>query len=525
MAKDNQQSIDGFTLRRRTPGNQNLNRSSLERPAIPHKFMRPHAERTGSESSAAPEILPQPKVVAQGGLKRSEIDESLRAVDEQTPAKPKKRRRFRMNKKFIIWTVVILLILGIGYFAGRLILSAGRVFSGNLFDLLASNVPLKQDSSGRTNILIFGTSEDDPNHGGAALADSIMVLSVDQTKNTAAMVSMPRDMWVDYGEACISGYSGKINVVYMCGAENGDESAGAAKLQSKVGEVFGLDVQYYVKVNYTVLRQAVDAVGGVTVMIDSDDPRGIYDFNTKIKLPNGPATLNGERALALARARGDGGGYGLANSNFDREKNQQALLIALRNKALSTGTLTNPVAITQLVDALGNNVRTNFSAAEIKTLAEVGTKIDASRVISISLVDKENPVVTTGAYNGQSIVRPIAGIEDYSDIQAYIKKYLLGGEIAAENATIEVLNASTQMGVAGQKADELIAAGLFNVSAKDAVHNSNVALTWYDLSKGNKPNTSAKLVSVLGQQPSKNSPPSDVQSQADFVIILGDGTN
>lgn len=521
MAKDNQQSIDGFTLRRRTPQNQNLTSGSFDRPAIPHKSMRPHAERVQSESSAAPEILPKPEAVAQGGLRRSEIDESLRAVDDQPKPKTVKRRRFRMNKKFIIWTTVILLVLGIGYFAGRLLLSAGRVFSGNLFDLLGSNVPLKQDESGRTNILIFGTSEDDPGHGGAALADSIMVLSLDQTKNTAAMVSMPRDMWVNYGEACISGYSGKINVVYMCGAENGDEAAGAAKLQSKVGEVFGLDVQYYVKVNYTVLRQAVDAVGGVTVMIDSDDPRGIYDFNTKLKLPNGPATLNGERALALARARGDGGGYGLANSNFDREKNQQALLIALRNKALSTGTLTNPVAITQLVDALGDNVRTNFTAAEIKTLSEVGTKIDASKVTSISLVDEDNPVVTTGAYNGQSIVRPIAGLTDYSKIQAHIKKYLLGGDIASEDATIEILNASTQVGIAGKKADELRAAGLFNITTKDAISNSDKPLIWYDLSNGTKPKTAAKLSEVLGQQPSKNSLPSDILTDVDFVVLLG----
>ena len=172
-------------------------------------------------------------------------------------AAPIKRRRFRFNKKIAIWLAVILLVVGVGYFITRLVLSAGRVFSGNIFDLLGSNVALKEDENGRTNILIFGTSDDDPGHDGADLTDSIMVLSLDQDKKTAAMVSMPRDMWVDYGQACVSGYSGKINVVYMCGAGNGDEAAGAAKLQAVVGEVFGLNLQYYVKVNYTVEKARI----------------------------------------------------------------------------------------------------------------------------------------------------------------------------------------------------------------------------------------------------------------------------
>src|SRR5690606_36821939 len=109
----------------------------------------------------------------------------------------------------------------------------------------------------------------------------------------------------------------------------------------------------------------------------SDDPRGIYDPNfdwecnhqcNYVKYPNGPAHLDGKHAVLLARARDSTGmGYGLADGNFAREQYQQKILVALRDKAASVGTLANPAAVAQLIDSLGNNVRTNVSTGEVKT--------------------------------------------------------------------------------------------------------------------------------------------------------------
>ena len=522
----NQQSIDGFSLRRRSPQSGALGKNGLERPAIPQQFLRPHAERATAKTSAAPEILPNPEATKRGGLTRAEIDASLRAVDTK-PVKKKKSRRFRkiVNKKLIAGVIVLLMLVGAGYFVSKIVLSAGRVFSGNVLDLLAGGEPLKKDENGRSNILIFGTSEDDPGHSGAALTDSIMLLSIDQEKKTAAMVSVPRDLWVDYGRACLSGYSGKINVMYVCGAEDGDEVAGAAALQSKVGEIYGFDIQYFVKVNYTVVREVTSALGGVTVTIESDDPRGIYDSNMGeiLRLSNGPHTIEGEQALAFARARGDGYiNYGFPRGAFTRELNQQKLMIAIRDKALSAGTLTNPIAVTGIMDALGNNIRTNFSAKEIKTLMKLGKDIPPTSIVQISLVDESDPMLTTGPHNGQSIVRPVAGIDDFSEVQAYIKQRMNSDGVVEEDATIEVLNASTQYGIAGKKATELTEAGLINVTTNDTEHNSTKVLLWYDLTGGKKPKTAAKLASVLGQQSAGKALPTGVQSEADFVIVLGD---
>lgn len=517
-------SIDGFTLRRQTSDVGGLERKSLDAYNIPTQSMRSRTERAyAAPSSEQPEILPRPEIVQDKGLRRADIDESLRAVDDENQSKKKQRKHVRwFRRKSVIAAFIMVLLLGSGglFFVSKLMSLSGRVFgSGNVLDLLGAGAELKKDDNGWTNVLLFGTSEDDAGHNGAALTDSIMVLSINKTNKAATMVSMPRDMWVSYDMACTWGYSGKINALYQCYAENGDVAKGATALKDKVGEIFGLDVQYYVKVNYTVVRQLTTALGGVTVTVESSDPRGLYDINTKLKLPNGPATLQGEQALAFVRARGDGGGYGFEGSNFVREQNQQKMLVAIRDKALSLGTLSNPAKVLSIMDALGDNIRTNFSTAEVKTLASMGKEI--SNVTHINLYDNDKRVVTTGMYNGQSIVQPLAGVGVYTGIQSYITAQMNGGSVETEDATVQVLNGSGKVGAAAAKQTELTQAGLLNITVGDTSYAPKSAVVWYDTTGGKKPKTQAKLSSVLGKKPAEATLPAGVQSTADFVVILG----
>ena len=460
--------------------------------------------------------------------------------DDEPKAKTKKRFRLRKPSrktvKRIIIVLVILLLVGLGYFAYKFFTTGNKIFKGNpLNAILSQGKDLKTDINGRSNILIFGTSEDDPQHDGADLTDSIMLMSVDQKKKDAFMVSIPRDLYVDYGQACLSGYKGKINVVYICNKDQGEE-AGQTALRKKVGEVLGLDVQYAVHINYTVLRQAVDAVGGITVVIESKDPRGILDRNFdwdcpggagkcyNVKYPNGPAQLNGKQALYLARARGAdplGRTYGLPQANFDREVYQRKILIALKDKAVSAGTLANPIAVSNLLDALGNNVRTNFDADEIKTLVKIGQDIKNENIRSVSLNDPEKPLVITGNINGESIVKPSAGLTAYGEIQSTIKAYSTNDYAVLEKAVIAVLNASGPVGSAQTKADEIKQNGLTVKvvgNAPAALGTSPIQL--FDQSGGKKPETLKKLEKILNAK-ANTTIPAGLGSDADFVIVIG----
>jgi LCP family protein required for cell wall assembly len=537
MENAKSKNLDGFVVRRRPAINDR--RLGLDNLQVPKEYLMNPELKNGSGNSQPnlakitddmSQIQPIPMA---GKAKRNSGKHDFDLTLDAPGATRKKRFALhRPTKKAVKRTAIVLLVLaiiGIGYFGWKFFVNSGRVFNGNPLAFFTGNKELKKDQYGRTNILLFGTSEDDAEHEGADLTDSIMIASLDQEKKNAFMVSVPRDLWVKYGQACNSGYEGKINEVYMCNADESEE-AGQAALRTKVGEVFGLDLQYSVHVNYTVLKEAVDAVGGITVKIDSPDPRGILDRNFDwkcgykcyyVKHKNGPAALDGEHALALARARNAAGGYGLTEGNFDREKYQQRILVALKEKATSAGTLANPVSVSNLLDSLGNNVRTNIAADEVNSLVVVAREVDASTITQLSLNDEEEPLVTTGNVSGASVVRPVAGLYNYSELQQYIRAHVSGDKAALEGATITVLNGSGVPGAAQKKADELMAQGLAVDETSNAPAGTYGSVQLYDLSKGTKPATKEKLEKILGVSVTTQVLPSSVTSDSDFVIIIG----
>lgn len=343
-------------------------------------------------------------------------------VDPSYTDKPNKSL---MKNKIIRAALIFILVffLVIGYFGYRLYSAGDGVFGGSLLTALTKNDPLQVDKYGRTNFLIFGTSEDDEGHSGKLLADSIMVLSVNPETYEANTISIPRDLWVKYPENCTVGSEGKINATYFCGINNGkSEQDASLDLAKVVSTVIGTDVQYYAKINYSVVRDSVNALGGIEVVINSSDSRGIYDKATDLTLPNGVVVLDGEQALDLARARNAKGGYGLPRSNFDREKNQQLILKAMQDKAKSTGILANPLNITRLSESIGDNIVTNVPSSQLKSILDLSKNTQSSNIETIDLVSKENPLLKTAPINGQSAVVPVAGVFNYSQIHALIEQ-------------------------------------------------------------------------------------------------------
>lgn len=489
------------------------------------------------------------------GLGRSDIDESLIGIgsiedNDQKNAKKRlwflrRRKQARIKKprgkvfKLFKWLIILLILAGLsvgGYTAYKLITAGGNVFRGNIMDIFKTK-ELKQDGGGRSNFLIVGTSEDDPGHGGALLTDSILVVSVDQKNKNLYMFSVPRDLYVEFGMACNSGYAGKINEYFICSNDGDNKEAEQdrlAKMQEFVGNIFGLDIQYGIHVNHTVIRQVVDAIGGIDVDIQgSNGDPGILDRNFDwrcnytcylVKYTNGVHHLDGEHALFLAMARGDvSPTYGLGNSNFDREKNQQKILTAIKQKAMTTGILTNLGAVTNIIDALGENLRTNIATDEIQTLMKLAGDIKPADVHSISLVDKDNPVMTTGMYGGASVVMPKAGIYDYSEIQALIAKNLSNNPVIREAAPIAVLNGSGQAGLAQTEADKLTTDDFTVSSVGNAPSGTYEPIEIYQIGGGNTA-TAKKLKGLYNVTVKTTTPPAAVDEDIRFVIIIGAAT-
>ena len=543
MKKNTHSSVDGFIPRRAGAQLGSLHENEKETPIDRslHTGDRKPREVVGA--------VREDKLIG-----RSDIDESLREIDDpeldngsRRSRRAQKKRDKKANRKpknkilrIVKWVLIGLLIVALiigGYLAFKAINASDSVFKGNIFDLVKHD-PLKEDVNGRSNFLILGTSEDDPGHDGSNLTDTIMVVSINQKTKDAFTFSIPRDLRVEYGEACAEGYSGKINSYFSCIDEGEDDAAEQKRLtgmQSFVGEIVGMDIQYGVHVNYTVMRDVVKAIGGsITVNIESRDPNGQMDSNFDwkcgpnlskrktvcppsghfIDYPNGPAVLDAEHALYLAQARGDRAPtYGFEQSNFDRERNQQKILVAIREKAMASGTLTNIGSVTGLVDALGNNLRTNIQTKEIRTLVDLAKDIPADKIVSIDL-HKEGEAQFDAA--GQ----PVAGQYQYSSIQAYINKVITAEPFVKEEPHVTVLNGSGTAGMAQTEAKKLEVKGFAIDDIDNAPEGTYPQYTVYQIDN-NKPLTAAKLKSLYNVTLLTTAPPVSVVGDTDFLIIIG----
>lgn len=487
-----------------------------------------------------PEALQRPKDI---GLTRNDVSESLKDIDAAPTKKEKQQRglgkrsgRARRIIKWLIILIVLALVVAGAWVGWRALQASGNIFKGNVLGLIQAT-PLKEDAQGRTSVLVLGTSEDDPGHGGAYLTDSMMVITANQKEKTAAMFSIPRDLYVKYGMACNSGYEGKINEYFNCVNSDWDskeaEDERLEKTRKFVGDLFGLDIQYAVHINNTVLKEAVDAVGGVDVDIQgSNGDPGVLDRNFDwrcnytcylVKYDNGVHHLDGEHALFLSMARGDiAPTYGLGNSNFDREKNQQKILLALKSKAVSVGSLTNISQVTGLINALGDNLRTTFATDEIRTLMQLGIDIKPENIQRISLNDSENPMVTGASYGGASVVIPVAGVFRYDTIRTYIAKHISADPVTKEGAKIAVLNGSGVAGAAQAEADKLSADG-FDITQVDNAPEGDYPTTQIYQRTKDMNATKAKLESLYSVKVAANTSIA-VNDDVDFIVIIGTAT-
>jgi hypothetical protein len=156
-------------------------------------------------------------------------------------------------------------------------------------------------------------------------------------------------------------------------------------------------------------------------------------------------------------------------------------------------------------------------------LYDIGKGIGGDNVTSVGLADPPNNYVVTDNVNGQSIVRPRAGLTDFSEIQSYIRNALKDGFIANENATIAIYNGTATAGLATKKSVELKSYGYNVNTVADAPTKNYTKTVLVDLTKGVKKYTKHYLEQRLGVTAVTALPDSNIPNpgNSDFVIILG----
>jgi LCP family protein required for cell wall assembly len=446
-------------------------------------------------------------------------------------AKKGKLRRIFSLKHIIITLIIAVLAVG-GFLGFNFAYNIHKLFGGSVFGIFSSS-KLKGQDTGRINILLAGNSADDPGHDGGNLTDSIMVVSIDTKNNTAFLLSIPRDLYVNIPSG--NGYA-KINEAYVDGkagnfSASGYPNGGMGQLEQVVSKDLGIPIDYYALVDYSAIKDAVNAVGGIDVNIASSDPRGLYDpsidyatHGPLVKLTNGVHTLNGQQALDLARARGDDyRSYGYANSDFERTANQRLMLVALKQKATSAGVLANPVSLAKLFNSVGSNVTTDLTLSDVRALYSLAKPINANNITSVSFQNGpngKNLLASHATSTGQDTLIPAAGIGNYTQMQHYIQQLISNNPVVKENAPVALLNATSDSGLAGRQQTIDEAKGLNITNVGDAVPNLTQTQI-VDNSKGKYPATRAYLKTLYNATFVTNPTYTSYYPNAAFIVMLG----
>jgi polyisoprenyl-teichoic acid--peptidoglycan teichoic acid transferase len=224
-----------------------------------------------------------------------------------------------------------------------------------------------------TNTLLVGLDRR-PDQKGTGLADTIVIAMLDAANGRAALVSVPRDLWVaipDHGED-------RINVVPNVAQRSKRDPI--ALLSRVIEDTLGLPVNHGIVIDLGVFERSVDAVGGVEVavpcpIIDSFHDQRVPGGRRKLELTAGRAELDGPTAAMYVRSR-----HG--RSDFGRSRRQQAVLLGLRERVLSTDGITR---LPELFSAVEASIHTDLRRYELFGLARRVLALDRGRLHGLVL--------------------------------------------------------------------------------------------------------------------------------------------
>jgi LCP family protein required for cell wall assembly len=288
----------------------------------------------------------------------------------ETPTSHTRVRKHRVLRTVAISVAVVLVVvLAGGFFVYRHL--DGNISSVDVVPALGSDrptaLPQKKGVHHKPlNILLIGsdTRAGIGNHIGGetpGLSDTTILLHLSASRKLAYGVSLPRDAMVQRppcerkdGNGMDPGGLSMFNAAYAVG--------GPACTWKTVEHLTGVRIQHFVVVDFNGFKKMVDALGGVEVCV----PRPVNDTTGHISLPAGTYTVKGQRALDYVRVRHDIGT--VENGDIGRMKRQQAFLASMAKKAVSAGTLINPVRLYKFLDAATKSLTTDPGLASLSKL-------------------------------------------------------------------------------------------------------------------------------------------------------------
>ena len=431
--------------------------------------------------------------------------------------------------KIILLAAVILITVSATVFFYQFYSAGQKIFAqeGNSPPLVqqitelifSSREKIKGEESNQINILLLGVGGE--GHSGGALTDTIMVASVKPGSGEAALISIPRDLYVKIPGS--EQYS-KINAVKQFGdsAKNSTKyETGLELIKKTAGEITGLNIHYCVQLDFQGFIEIINHLGGVDINLEKeiDDP-AYPDFNRgydPFYLSAGRHHLDGATALKVARSRHSKLG------DFDRIKRQQIIIRAAKQKFFEKYSSFDLFALNKIFNSLGGRLKTDIQLKEIKSFYRLAKKIETHKIIG-QTVDTSN-YLQSGHIGGAYALKTKSG--DYQELHRLaedIFKLDIAEEkkalIKNEKAKIEIQNGSGFPELANKISGDLESLGFQIIKSINASADFGGVII-YDRSAGNNPETLSFLKEKFNAD--VRAADNNLSSRADFVIALGKG--
>ncbi len=343
--------------------------------------------------------------------------------------------------------------------------------------------------------------------------DTMIYVRIDPKKRIVGMVSIPRDLWVE-----IPGYGyNRLNTADYLGESQGYPGGGPALLNNTLWTNLSFGFDHYVRVNFEGFKKVIDILGGIDVDVEcavelwGADPDRPGEWKQIGYVPAGMQHLDGLTALRYAQCRYN-------TPVFDRDRRQQKVLFAVRNKVMELGVGGLIPRALDLLVTMKDMVQTDLGPSQIVSLAQLIPEISPASVNRsyIDLSMTQQWTTPEGAWvllpDGDKMAAVIMGMLDPPPERV--------NRLAEEGARIILRNGTPNRGWARQIGDRLQVRGfqITDVAPADSPDYAETLIFSY----GDKPYTVSNLQAYLEVKDENVRHEPGASDEADILVILGD---
>lgn len=371
--------------------------------------------------------------------------------------------KIRLSSKKILLCPLFVFVFSVSATASYLYLSLRQVSVGAQKPAQPQTIPQPAsppDATTSYNVLLLGYGG--AGHEGGTLTDSIIIANLKPKEKKLALISVPRDLWVEIPIRSDIKQGFKINHAYAIGLDDakyplkqpqykGEE--GAAHLTKEVvADAVGMPIDYFVAVDFEGFKNIIDILGGVDVEVpvtfndyfypikgrendtcgkSADEIAELHELYSDTELHHqfecryehihfdaGKTSMDEETALKFVRSRASAQHGG----DFARNQRQQAVLVGVKDKLISMDAIKK---IDELFNQLEEMVRTDLDLKIVKDLVLILGNPEDYEVRFVSL-SEENVLVSSKSLNGQSILLPKEGEGVWNGIHSFVEEQIQG---------------------------------------------------------------------------------------------------